>query len=49
MESGFEEALDAFGGWLPDLSHDTYDAVMDKLDDWAGVSTSQTIGNQVIS
>lgn len=37
VENGFKEALDAFGGWLPEISHDTYDAVMQKLDDWAGV------------
>ncbi len=34
INRGFEEALKAFGGWLPDISHDTYDAVMDKLDHW---------------
>ncbi len=37
VEQGFQEALDAFGGWLPDISYDTYDAVMEKLDSWAGV------------
>ena len=35
IEKGFNEALEAFGGWLPDISYDTYDAVMDKLDTWA--------------
>lgn len=35
VESGFNEALDAFGGWLPDISYDTLDAVMEKLDAWA--------------
>jgi hypothetical protein len=40
VENGFQEALDAFGGWLPDISHDTYDTVMKKLDDWAGVDNS---------
>jgi len=40
VENGFQEALDAFGGWLPDISYDTYDAVMKKLDDWAGVEMS---------
>lgn len=34
VEKGFQEALDAFGGWLPDISYDTYDAVIQKLDDW---------------
>lgn len=40
VENGFQEALDAFGGWLPDISYDTYDTVMNKLDDWAGVDNS---------
>ncbi|MGB3226311.1 MAG: hypothetical protein WBB23_26225 [Desulforhopalus sp.] len=40
VENGFQEALDAFGGWLPDISHETYDTVMQKLDDWAGVDQS---------
>ncbi len=40
VESGFQEAYDAFGGWLPDISYDTYDAVMAKLDDWAGDDNS---------
>jgi hypothetical protein len=35
VDKGFQEALDAFGGWLPDISHQTYDMVMKKLDDWA--------------
>jgi len=35
VENGFSEALDAFGGWLPDISYDTLDAVMEKLDAWA--------------
>jgi len=34
IDRGFQEALDAFGGQLPDISYDTYDAVMKKLDDW---------------
>lgn len=34
VQQGFNEALDAFGGWLPDISYDTYDAVMNKLDEW---------------
>ncbi len=40
VTNGFEEALDAFGGWLPDISYDTYDAVMDKLDDWVNRATN---------
>jgi hypothetical protein len=38
VEQGFNEALEAFNGWLPDISYDTYDAVMDKLDAWVGES-----------
>lgn len=34
IDQGFAEAKKAFGDWLPDISHDTYDAVMNKLDDW---------------
>jgi len=34
VDKGFQEALDAFGGTLPDISYDTYDAVMEKLDKW---------------
>ncbi len=34
IEKGFNEALDAFGGWLPEISYKTYDAVQEKLDDW---------------
>lgn len=39
VERGFREAYDAFGGWLPEISYKTYDAVMKKLDDWAGISS----------
>ena len=40
IERGFNEALEAFGGWLPDISYTTYDAVIEKLDAWAnGVQT----------
>lgn len=40
INNGFQEALDAFGGELPDISYDTFDAVMNKLDDWAGIAPS---------
>jgi len=43
VEKGFTEALDAFGGWLPDISYDTYDAVMNKLDTWAEVNSSEQV------
>ncbi|MCB2214729.1 MAG: hypothetical protein KQH59_01550 [Desulfobulbaceae bacterium] len=42
VEKGFQEALEAFGGWLPDISYQTYDAVQQKLDTWAN-------GNQAVS
>ncbi len=41
VEKGFNEALDAFNGWLPDISYDTYDAVMNKLDAWAEVDAPE--------
>ncbi len=40
VDKGFQEALKAFGGELPDISYDTYDAVMEKLDNW--VAEAQT-------
>jgi len=45
VEKGFQEAFKAFGDWLPDISYETYDAVMQKLDDWAGVNNSQQSNN----
>lgn len=41
IDKGFAEAKNAFGDWLPDISYETYDAVMDKLDNW--VAESQTV------
>lgn len=38
IDKGFAEAKKAFGDWLPDISYQTYDAVMKKLDDWAAGS-----------
>jgi hypothetical protein len=38
IDNGFNEALKAFGGELPDISYDTYDAVMEKLDNWVAES-----------
>lgn len=39
VEQGFNEAFKAFGDWLPDISYDTYDAVMEKLDAWVSDTT----------
>lgn len=36
IDKGFEMAKEAFGGSLPEISMSTYDAVMEKLDAWAG-------------
>lgn len=41
VEKGFNEAMEIFGGSLPDISYDTYDAVMSKLDTWAGVESPE--------
>lgn len=38
IDKGFAEAKEAFGDWLPDISYDTYDAVMKKLDAWVAES-----------
>lgn len=38
VEDGFAEAEKAFGGTLPDISYETRDAVMEKLNEWAGSS-----------
>ena len=35
IEKGFKMAAEALGGSLPDISMDTYDVVMEKLDSWA--------------
>ncbi len=41
VEKGFNDALEAFGGWLPEISHETLDAVMSKLDAWAEADSPQ--------
>ena len=41
VEDGFNEALKAFGGSLPEISYDTLDAVMEKLDTWAGIDSPE--------
>ena len=43
VEKGFNEALEAFNGWLPDISYDTFDAVMEKLDAWAEVDSPEQV------
>ena len=41
IDKGFAEAKKAFGDWLPEISYNTYDAVMTKLDSW--VAESKTV------
>jgi hypothetical protein len=38
IDKGFASAKKTLGGKLPSVSMDTYDAVMSKLDAWAGES-----------
>lgn len=38
FEKGFKAATKAWGKDLPDISQKTYDAIMKKFDDWAGVN-----------
>jgi hypothetical protein len=37
---GFDMAKEALGGELPEISMKTFDAVMEKLNDWAETETS---------
>jgi hypothetical protein len=43
VENGYQEALKAFGGTLPDISHQTYDAVMTKLDTWVKTASDSQV------
>ena len=38
IDKGFKDAQEAFGGTLPEISQQTYDAIMQKLDAFAGVA-----------
>ena len=37
FEKGFKDATKTWGDELPEISQKTYDAVMKKFDDWAGI------------
>lgn len=39
IDNGFGMAAETLGGSLPEISTKTYDAVMEKLDQWAGKQT----------
>ncbi len=41
IEKGFNEAMEAFGGSLPEISHETYKAVQEKLDAWVAESSQE--------
>ena len=41
IDKGFNEAKQAFGDWLPDISYATYDKVMEKLDAWVSATTAE--------
>ncbi len=41
IDKGFGLALDSFGGALPEISYNTYDAVMEKLDSWANAADEE--------
>lgn len=43
IEDGFQQAASAFGGSLPDISHQTYDAVMERLDSLGGLNEEQPV------
>ena len=40
IQKGFKEAAKLWGGDLPDISQQTYDATMEKLDAWAKEATA---------
>lgn len=41
FEKGFKAATKSWGSKLPGISQDTYDAVMKKFDEWAGVNKTE--------
>lgn len=45
FEKGFKEATKSWGKELPDISQQTYDAVMKGFDEWAGVDCDETKTN----
>lgn len=42
IQQGFDLAKEAMGGSLPDISSKTFDAVMEKLDNWATEKSTTT-------
>lgn len=48
IKEGFEAARSAFGGELPAISQQTYDAVMKGLDAWAGKNTDPIAAEPIV-
>lgn len=44
IDKGFEQAEKSFGGTLPDICSETYDEIMRKLDEWAGIKSAAPNG-----
>ena len=44
FKKGFDQATKSWGRDLPDISHKTYDAVMEGFDNWAKESQTQVTG-----
>nr|WP_320116214.1 hypothetical protein [uncultured Desulfuromonas sp.] len=42
IEDGFAQAEEAWGGTLPDISYETKNTLMAKLDDWVNAATETT-------
>ena len=40
--AGFDAAKEMMGGELPEISQKTYDLVIEKLDEWAGIEPEET-------
>ncbi|MEJ2202252.1 MAG: hypothetical protein P8X63_14720 [Desulfuromonadaceae bacterium] len=48
IEDGFGQAEAVWGGELPEISYQTYDAIMEKLDNWiASFASDQTSGDTI--
>lgn len=48
FKKGFKQAEEKWGGELPEISQKTYDAVMEKFDNWAAESTQTAEDVEII-
>lgn len=46
FKKGFDDATKSWGKDLPDISKRTYDAVLEKFDEWKNGSTTETAGTE---